>query len=575
MGALMYRGIRFVGNLLNIVHNEVCMGNVIPTPLLNSTGGLISGTPGGLDVTRAVIPFEYYNIKKEKITIYDYIENPIPEWNDLTQSPDDDYGKDIIVVQPKEVEAYIVYCDSIPWNDTEISGELWVPGGDFREILNTRDMSGDGSKDNPFKNLTYALEAISCYMTMVDYCYDCQPFICIKLTGIVNYKVADYSGLFKRFGTELLNLVIDGGAYDLDIKTEPYPAPRQNSSQIYGYARIHNATINLKGHSNHACIFIDADIKDVKRKFNLVNCNITVGEHVPYEAYNESLGNVKAYKCSINCNWAYSMSGGSLSSRYSVYSDCTIKATSEFSLTCDILTNSILYLKEEVAEWYIEANLICNAVTECYIEAYNVDIYGKVCHNTIYSQSNCRIAEFGFDCIISSKGDLNLDVIYSSEISHTGTGINLGSVLVDTSITATITDMYVRARWDRVINSNITIDISSERKRLDCTDIRLTSGGYAENSEVSLNIKSQCAAIASAWYLPEGATCKNCNGIISIDAPYVRVACGFAGKGTIINCSGTYICENNYTGASDNGCVIVDESFCDSTNNPHFPCLSV
>lgn len=103
------------------------------------------------------------------------------------------------------LECFAVYCDSVKWEGS----------------LDTIDARGDGSKQNPFRHVWCALNAIQC--TLTQQCY--QPYYCLFISGEVNYPItADFLMIGNRLGRVLdgarfgLHLIIDGGGMTLDFQ---------------------------------------------------------------------------------------------------------------------------------------------------------------------------------------------------------------------------------------------------------------------------------------------------------------------------------------------------------------------
>lgn len=98
----------------------------------------------------------------ESVTLYDLTGKDTPQWTS-SDIPPETYGSDVVQVKSKTVNAWTMYCVSSEVDDKvmydEDSSYL-----DKKAYLDARDKRGDGSKDNPFRDLSYALEVLSCYM---------------------------------------------------------------------------------------------------------------------------------------------------------------------------------------------------------------------------------------------------------------------------------------------------------------------------------------------------------------------------------------------------------------------------
>ena len=82
-------------------------------------------------------------IKLEKASYPRMTVNPIEPWTE-EDSPPEDYGKNVIDDTFEEDWYYTFYCDSVEWDGNE----------------ETLDKSGNGSKENPWRNFTVALANI-------------------------------------------------------------------------------------------------------------------------------------------------------------------------------------------------------------------------------------------------------------------------------------------------------------------------------------------------------------------------------------------------------------------------------
>ena len=130
----------------------------------------------------------------EDVTLYDFQVNEIPEPEDLNNIPED-YGKELVVVSQRTAKAYTYYCDldaDADWDDTP----MWNGSSTTSEkkaCLEARNMTGDGSRENPWKNLTYALEQLQCFVET-----QCCRYIRLVCTGTAHYTACAYSSVTYR-----------------------------------------------------------------------------------------------------------------------------------------------------------------------------------------------------------------------------------------------------------------------------------------------------------------------------------------------------------------------------------------
>jgi hypothetical protein len=140
--------------------------------------------------------------------------NRLPKGNDES---DEDYAermlankdkKDCCSVEYKSLDALTFYCDSVSWD------------GNYANM----DRSGDGSSENPWRNVQYALHMIGCnfmysyaqkeyytddrwvYFTSSkpaawngyrasyqgEHFWCCTPMICLRVKGTINYSICNY-----------------------------------------------------------------------------------------------------------------------------------------------------------------------------------------------------------------------------------------------------------------------------------------------------------------------------------------------------------------------------------------------
>ena len=130
--------------------------------------GAILGRPGQYKSP----PF-LFTSKGERgsVTLYDFVRKK-PVIPDNPSEIPEDFGKDSLVIVPYVVKPFVFYCDSIEWDGN----------------IDNMDKSGDGTKENPWRNVNYALYRLQC---IIDTCCD---YIQLKVSGILNYGI--YPSIF-------------------------------------------------------------------------------------------------------------------------------------------------------------------------------------------------------------------------------------------------------------------------------------------------------------------------------------------------------------------------------------------
>lgn len=128
----------------------------------------------------------------EEVTLYDFKVNQIPEPEDLNNIPED-YGKELVEVTQKKVKAYTYYCDldaDADWDDSIFRDGESHTDAEKQACLEARNKSGDGSKENPWKNLTWALECMEKKQCATE--NSCCIYNRLKCSGIAHYTACVY-----------------------------------------------------------------------------------------------------------------------------------------------------------------------------------------------------------------------------------------------------------------------------------------------------------------------------------------------------------------------------------------------
>ena len=166
----------------------------------------------------------------EEFIIYDFKVNKIPEPEDINNIPDD-YGKELVEVSQRTVKGYTYYCNldaDADWDDTP----MWNSSSTTSEkkaCLEARNMTGDGSRENPWKNLTYALEQLQCFVTA-----QCCHYVRIVCTGTAHYTACLHSGYSNAHFRGNNIFILDGAKIEVSrISNIDVYAFRSFSSSIF------------------------------------------------------------------------------------------------------------------------------------------------------------------------------------------------------------------------------------------------------------------------------------------------------------------------------------------------------
>lgn len=130
------------------------------------------------------------NPEEGEITVYDV------ETND-----------DEAVLTSRQAPAFTYYCDLDADADWDNLPELSGGASGRNECFANRNMSGDGSVENPWKNLTYALEEIQCLAK----CLCCEKFIRIVCSGEAHYSIENRFSILNGCG----RVIIEGAKIKL------------------------------------------------------------------------------------------------------------------------------------------------------------------------------------------------------------------------------------------------------------------------------------------------------------------------------------------------------------------------
>lgn len=139
--------------------------------------------------------YPYYDVTKyprSEVEVKNFTLKELETW-DREEMPPDDYGKDLLTITTEKIPVIDIYCDSVSWDDSTMP---YISSDERRKLLATRDLSGDGSKERPYKNLCYAIAKAQCIHSHTgenNQCTNCFPVVRIILTGVVDYYVRVYN----------------------------------------------------------------------------------------------------------------------------------------------------------------------------------------------------------------------------------------------------------------------------------------------------------------------------------------------------------------------------------------------
>lgn len=180
---------------------------------------------------------EYSNVCMKRLSYLDVLIAPLEKRNlfrliyhaperleDYSQVPDD-YGKNLIEYQEYEVDVMTFYCDSVAWDGN----------------LETRDETGDGTKENPWRNVNYALERLQPSLDCTEKLCCYRPIYQLLIKGTINYMVGNKAtstiDFYRGYGRLVLDAWSgeDGGTADWEVADVPdsYGVSNINGTYIY------------------------------------------------------------------------------------------------------------------------------------------------------------------------------------------------------------------------------------------------------------------------------------------------------------------------------------------------------
>lgn len=158
--------------------------------------GAILGSPGQYKSPPFLFTSKW---ERGSVTLYDFVRKK-PVIPDNPSEIPEDFGKDSLTLVPFVVKPFVFYCDSIEWDGN----------------IDNMDKSGDGTKENPWRNVNYALYRLQC---IIDTCCD---YIQLKVSGIVNYLIYPNMFFYPAYIYGRNRLIISGINFNLTFTREMY-----------------------------------------------------------------------------------------------------------------------------------------------------------------------------------------------------------------------------------------------------------------------------------------------------------------------------------------------------------------
>lgn len=214
------------------------------------------------------IPYQYIaqrqtfnKIVIPSLKLKDIIDNTFPD----TTADMDIFGKDWVTATEHEVPCVEFFCELSDWDGNE----------------STMDRRGDGTRENPWKNLQYAVNILKCY------CSACT-YVVINVSGTCNYTpVCDSTSI----GTLCCdNLIINGNDEAVfnvksNIYCQLYRCKLNFETKVTDYLYCHNllyCDITAKAHVDINCrggliygTYIRADSFITIHSYYIISCALT------------------------------------------------------------------------------------------------------------------------------------------------------------------------------------------------------------------------------------------------------------------------------------------------------------
>ena len=239
---------------------------------------------------------EFGKYPQKEIDTFDFAVKDLEPWENTTDNPPDDYGQDAFVVTPKKIKAQVIYCDSVSWDASVLMTTRYETDA-VKECFASRDDSGDGTKENPFRNVCRALEHIICMGEKIS-CRSCMPPILLEVSGVVDYPISCYTlntGDYRFYLTNLFGVIIRGMNTVINADMSDW-----DTTTVWGGRLEHltlqdcTFTFNITNSDRISAIEPDNDAK-------AINCQLDLTANVTDESVDAVYGfDVDyAYKCTV------------------------------------------------------------------------------------------------------------------------------------------------------------------------------------------------------------------------------------------------------------------------------------
>ena len=471
----------------------------------NEYGAIIrSNDTYNLHAALTYVPPELCGATIEPVSLIYYTTKEVPKWQG-TDKPPEDYGSDILTLHKKEVYAYTFYCDSVSWDDSLLWEDEYLtnPTDEQIAVLDSRDMSGDGTKENPWKNVTYALEKLTCYFNVI--CPSCF-YIQLKVSGTVDYTVCTYTDYKRNSQSRFKGVLILNGCSVTKESNAPY---------LYGYyacegVQYINCSATLTATDESSAY--DTVMGFYSRYSTFTSCTVTLSGAIPSYAYglyadNSLCMGCKAYvlpmcvgirsqaiyDCDVISSSAtqpeYSATAlvGSYvylcrcSSNYSAYIGieadraygCSVHVANQVSQAAE-RPRDFLGMTVDVAAY--ACNVIVDTISEIYGDAYGVTQFTGINTNHRAELINCYVS-IGVDATREAKVEIIGIYNAGSNTSIYGCNVNIvhrQPVIHDFSIYGfSGSDDYAAYLYH--CNAVLTVH---------CTTAELDEGGYRQTVEL-------------------------------------------------------------------------------------------
>ncbi len=213
----------------------------------------------------------------------------------------EDYGSGLLSVSERRVRPLTFYCDSVSWDDTAANADDMV------------DKSGDGSRENPWRNVNYAIKKLSCLLS--NFCGYAR--LCVK--GVVDYRITVSNADVSHYS----RLIVTPWNDDENRKQEI------NLDRIYNDGKPHGINVFCILSGFHIKITGTGIVIAVYRPSICMNCEVTFEDNQTYDSYTAYRGDYPRdsvfYRCTANLKNVYSVYGF-YAYEDNIFYDCSVHA---------------------------------------------------------------------------------------------------------------------------------------------------------------------------------------------------------------------------------------------------------